>query len=49
MQETSVDTNFLREAKDADTTDVRILAAEELVDKMSPRKEIAKYYKTYYS
>lgn len=46
MQETSVDTNSLREAKDADTTDVRILDAEEVVDKMSSAKEIMKRYKT---
>lgn len=46
MEETSVDTNSLTEARDADTTDARILAAEELVDKMSPTKEIQKCYKT---
>lgn len=45
-EETSVDTSSLTEAKDADTTDARILAAEELVDKMSPTKEIKKCYTT---
>lgn len=39
MWETSVDTNSLTEAKDADTTDARILAAEELVDNRSPTKK----------
>lgn len=46
--ETSVDTNSLTEAKDADTTDVRILAAEELVDRSSPTKEIKKRYNLFF-
>lgn len=44
MRETSVDTNSLTEAKDDDTTDARILAAEELVDRRSPMKEIKMHY-----
>lgn len=43
MCETLVDTNSLREAKDADTTDARISAVEELVDRRSPTKEIQSY------